>query len=98
MIIGIPKEIMAGERRVAATPDTAGKLVKDGVKVLVERGAGVGALFADEQYAAQGATLVDDPAEVFAKADVILKVKEPLLNQAKNRHEVDMLRDRKSVV
>ena len=92
MIIGIPKEIMLGERRVAATPDTAGKLVKDGATVLVERGAGIGALFADEQYAAQGATLVDGPAEVFAKAEVILKVKEPLFNQAKNCHEVDMLR------
>jgi NAD(P) transhydrogenase subunit alpha len=98
MIIGIPKEIMGGEKRVSATPETAGKMVKDGATVLVERGAGVGALFADEKYAALGASLVDDPVELFAKAEVILKVKEPQFNQAKNRHEVDMMRSGQTLI
>ena len=91
MIIGILKEIMRGERRVSAIPETVGKLVKDGNTVLVEKDAGAGAFFADGQYKAQGATIVDDPTEVYAKADLILKVKEPQFNTAKNSHEVDMM-------
>lgn len=92
MLIGVPKEIMQGERRVAATPDTVRKLVGGGAEVLVETGAGLGASFDDAQYEAAGAKLVPDPEEIFAKADVILKVKEPLLNNEKNKHEVDMMR------
>ena len=57
MIIGIPKEIMHEEARVAATPDTVKKYVADGHKVLVEKGAGVGALHSDEAYAAAGSYL-----------------------------------------
>ena len=57
MIIGIPKEIMHEEARVAATPDTVKKYVADGHKVLVECGAGVGALHSDEAYAAAGAQM-----------------------------------------
>ncbi len=64
MIIGIPKEIMHGERRVAATPETVAKFVKDGVHVLVENGAGVGAFFADDAYAAAGAEMVKDVADL----------------------------------
>ena len=83
MIIGIPKEIMHGERRVAATPETVAKFVKDGAHVLVENGAGVGAFFADEAYAAVGAEMVADVADLYKRADVILKVKEPLFNEEK---------------
>ena len=57
MIIGVPKEIMQGERRVAATPETAGKLVKDGMEVWVRAGAGEGAYFRDAQYEAAGAII-----------------------------------------
>ena len=64
MIIGIPKEIMHGERRVAGTPETVAKFVKDGAKVLVEKGAGVGAFFADDAYAAAGAEMVADVASI----------------------------------
>ncbi len=92
MVIGIIKEIMHGERRVSATPETAGKLVKDGAEVLVQQGAGEGAFFHDEQYIAGGAKIVADPADIFARADVILKVKEPQFNKQKNLHEVDMMR------
>jgi NAD(P) transhydrogenase subunit alpha len=53
MIIGIPKEIMHGENRVSATPETVEKLVKDGATVLVEKSAGEGSFFSDEQYKAQ---------------------------------------------
>lgn len=91
MIIGIPKEIMHGERRVSATPETAGKMVMDGAIVLVEKSAGEGSFHHDAQYAAAGAQIVDDCAELYNKADVILKVKEPQFNSAKNRSEIDMM-------
>jgi NAD(P) transhydrogenase subunit alpha len=92
MTIGIPKEIMRGERRVAATPETAGRLVRDCSSVVVETGAGLGAMFSDEQYAFHGASIAADAAEVYAKADLILKVKEPQYNTSENRHEIDMMR------
>lgn len=92
MIIGIPKEIMHDEGRVSAIPETVKKMVADGATVLVERGAGKGSFYSDEEYKAAGAELVDDVADVYARADVILKVKEPLFNEAKGVHEVDMMK------
>ena len=91
MIIGIPKEIMHEEARVAATPDTVKKYVADGHKVLVEKGAGVGALHADADYAAAGAVMCDAAQEVYDQAELILKVKEPLFNEQTGKHEVDMM-------
>lgn len=92
MIIGIPKEIMHDEGRVSAIPETVKKMVADGATVLVESGAGAGSFYSDEEYKAAGAELVDDVADVYARADVILKVKEPLFNEAKGVHEVDMMK------
>lgn len=91
MIIGIPKEIMHDEARVAATPETVGRFVKDGFEVMVEKTAGDGALYHDEDYAKEGAKLVDGPQEIFDKADMILKVKEPLFNEQLGKHEVEMM-------
>ena len=91
MIIGIPKEIMHDEARVAATPETVGKFVQQGFNVLVERHAGDGALYHDEDYVKAGAELIDDPQEIFDRAELILKVKEPLMNEALGKHEVDMM-------
>jgi len=91
MIIGIPKEIMKGERRVAATPETVKKLVSDGALVFIEKGAGDGSFFHDEEYVAAGATIKDDPKEVFSSSDVIFKVKEPQYNEKLGIHEVDLM-------
>ncbi|MDD7257451.1 MAG: NAD(P) transhydrogenase subunit alpha [Prevotellaceae bacterium] len=91
MIIGIPKEIMHDENRVACTPETVGKFVKDGFSVLVEKSAGNGALYHDEDYAKAGATIVENPQEIYDKAEMILKVKEPLFNEKLGKHEVDMM-------
>ena len=91
MIIGIPKEIMHDEARVAATPETVGKFVQDGFEVLVERHAGDGALYHDEDYVKAGARLIDNPQEIYDRAEMILKVKEPLMNEALHKHEVDMM-------
>ncbi|MBQ0024207.1 MAG: NAD(P) transhydrogenase subunit alpha [Bacteroidales bacterium] len=91
MIIGIPKEIMHDEARVAAIPDTVKKMVDAGNTVLFEKGAGEGSFYFDKQYAEAGATIVDDPQEIYDKAEVILKVKEPLFNEAKGKAEIDMM-------
>ena len=91
MIIGIPKEIMHEEARVAATPDSVKKYIADGHKVLVEKGAGIGALHADEAYAAAGAVMCDTAQQVYDEAELILKVKEPLFNEQFGKHEVDMM-------
>ena len=91
MIIGIPKEIMHDEARVAATPETVRKYVADGHKVLVEKGAGVGALHADAAYAAAGAVMCDSAQQVYDESELILKVKEPLFNEQTGKHEVDMM-------
>ncbi|MEX5727828.1 alanine dehydrogenase [Rhodovulum iodosum] len=82
MLIGCPKEIKAQEYRVGLTPNAAREAVAHGHEVLIEAGAGVGAGFPDEDYRAIGAGVVDGPEEIFASADLVVKVKEP---QAKER-------------
>lgn len=77
MIIGVPKEIKKQEHRVALLPSAAYQLVKRGHHVVVERGAGVGSGFADEEYVRAGAALVDSHTDVFKQAELIVKVKEP---------------------
>ena len=91
MIIGIPKEIMHDEARVAATPDTVKKFVADGHKVLVEVNAGIGAQCSNEAYAAAGAIMCETAQQVYDEAELILKVKEPLFNEQTGKHEVDMM-------
>lgn len=91
MIIGVPKEIMQGEARVAATPESCASFIADGHSVLVEKGAGIGSYFLNEAYVKAGVTLVDDVAELYKKADLILKVKEPLFNEKKNCSEISMM-------
>lgn len=77
MIIGCPKEIKPQEFRVGVTPNAAREAVAHGHSVLVEAGAGAGAGFPDEDYIAIGAEIVGAPTDIFAKADMIVKVKEP---------------------
>ena len=77
MQIGCPKEIKNHEYRVGLTPASVRELTSRGHSVLVQKGAGVAIGLSDEQYLAAGATLAADAAEVFAKADMIVKVKEP---------------------
>ncbi len=91
MIIGIPKEIMHEEKRVAATPSDVKKYVADGHKVLVEKSAGAGALHADADYAAAGAELVESAQKLYDRAELILKVKEPQFNETFGKHEVEMM-------
>jgi alanine dehydrogenase len=77
MLIGVPKEIKAQENRVGLNPASVAECVHHGHKVLVQTGAGAGILAADDDYIAAGAEIAPDAASVFAKADMIVKVKEP---------------------
>ncbi len=78
MRIGVPKEIKDKEQRVALTPAGVAEFVKHGHEVYVEKSAGNGSSFTDEEYEEQGATLLDSAKEVWEKAEMIIKVKEPL--------------------
>jgi alanine dehydrogenase len=78
MTIGVPKEIKAQENRVALLPSAAYQLIKHGHQVIVERGAGTGSGYPDSDYEQAGARLVAEHAAVFAEAELIVKVKEPL--------------------
>src|SRR5205823_10329662 len=78
MIVGVPKEIKTAEHRVALVPAGVESLVGDGHSVLVEQGAGIGSGFADEAYRVAGGTLVPRAADVWAKAEMVVKVKEPI--------------------
>lgn len=81
MIIGVPKEIKDHEYRVSLTPDGAATLRQSGHDVWLEQSAGQGSGFSDEEYRKAGASIAGSKDEVFKKADLILKVKEPLLSE-----------------
>jgi alanine dehydrogenase len=78
LVVGVPKEIKDSENRVAVQPDGVAELTYHGHRVLVETEAGTGSRFSDAEYAAAGAEVVDSADEVFAGADLIVKVKEPI--------------------
>lgn len=86
VIIGVPKEIKNNEFRVGMTPAGVAEFVAHGHAVIVERGAGDGSSFHDEDYSTAGARMTDTAAEVFAQAEMIVKVKEP------QAAEIEMLR------
>ncbi|MFH1023112.1 MAG: Re/Si-specific NAD(P)(+) transhydrogenase subunit alpha [Planctomycetota bacterium] len=92
MKLVIPKEIMEHERRVAATPDTVGKMVKKGIEVLVEAGAGLESSISDADYTAAGAKIVPTAEVLYGQADVVFKVQRPLQNAKLGRHEADLMK------
>jgi len=77
MIVGVPKEVKLDEYRVAMLPVGVEELVRRGHQVLVEAGAGLGSGLADHDYLSQGCEMVSTPDEIFARADCVVKVKEP---------------------
>jgi alanine dehydrogenase len=77
MLIGCPREIKTREFRVGITPSAAREAITHGHQVLIETGAGAGSGFPDSDYAANGVEIVDTAEEVFARAEMIVKVKEP---------------------
>jgi H+-translocating NAD(P) transhydrogenase subunit alpha len=88
----IPRERRPGETRVAATPETVKRMVKQGLEVAVEPGAGTASLFSDGEFEAAGARLVSDPATAWQSADVVLKVTPPGRFEGLARHEAEGLK------
>jgi NAD(P) transhydrogenase subunit alpha len=93
MKLGVPKETLENENRVAALPESVSEYVKMGFEVLVEASAGTGAFVPDDRYVAAGARIVPDAAALFAASDVVIKVKQPHFNPTVGRHEADMIRE-----
>ncbi|MEY8802554.1 alanine dehydrogenase [Leisingera sp. XS_AS12] len=91
MKIGCPTEIKPQEFRVGMTPDAAREAVHNGHEVVIQKGAGLGAGFTDEDYAAAGAVILDTAEEIFATADMIVKVKEPQAVERKMLREGQLL-------
>jgi NAD(P) transhydrogenase subunit alpha len=90
--IGIPKEIAAGETRVALIPANVKDFLKLNHEVLVEQEAGLKASFADEEYRRAGAVIVQDTKKLYGDSDVILKVQPPRLHPGLNRHEAELIK------
>ena len=91
MIIGVSKEIKNNENRVGLTPAGTESLVKAGHKVLIEKDAGIGSGFTDETYTAVGAEIFENKKALFDKAEMIIKVKEPLESEYNLFHEDQIL-------
>ncbi|MEK7747554.1 MAG: Re/Si-specific NAD(P)(+) transhydrogenase subunit alpha [Nitrospirota bacterium] len=90
MNIAIPKEIETSEKRVAAIPETVEKMVKAGLSVFVEAGAGESTHYSDSEYEKAGATLIKDSASLYLNADIIIKVQRPMMSGGV--HEVEMMK------
>jgi len=93
MKIAVAKEILAGEKRVAALPETVSKYIAMGHHVDVEASAGMGVYVSDSQYETAGARIISNTEELFAQADLMLKVKQPQFNDRVGKHEAQMLRE-----
>ncbi len=91
MRIAVPRETAPNETRVALVPETVARLVKAGLEVMVEVGAGERACFPDESYRSAGAVISPGPAAAYDGAGMILKVREPGLNDVLHAHEVDLI-------
>jgi alanine dehydrogenase len=91
MLVGVPKEIKNHEYRVGMTPTSVNEAVRHGHKVMVQANAGAGIGSSDEDYKKAGATIVAEAAEIFAKADMIVKVKEPQAVERKMLREGQIL-------
>ena len=98
MQIGIPKEILHEEKRVAATPETVTKYIDMGFSVAVESSAGMGIGKSDLEYEGAGAVVTSDTETLFAESDIILKVKQPVYNETVEKHEANMLRDGSTLI
>jgi NAD(P) transhydrogenase subunit alpha len=92
LVIGVPKETAAGEKRVATVPEVVEKLIKLGFSVAVQSGAGDAANFSDDSYRAAGAEVVGDAAALWAKADIVFKVRGP------SAEEVGLLREGSTLI
>ncbi len=96
--IGIPKEIMPGETRVGATPQTVGYFIEAGANVLLETGAGEKSYLDDRQYREVGAQILTSAGDIYCNSNLVLKVKEPLYNEEQGAHEAELLSEQATLV
>jgi NAD(P) transhydrogenase subunit alpha len=87
MKVGIPSEVSPGELRVAATPKTVKRLQKQGFEVHIQRNAGLKANFSDKEFEEAGAIIENSAADIYGKSDIVLKVKEPTMDEVQMMHE-----------
>lgn len=92
MVIAIPKEVLKGENRVALIPDTAAKLIKKGFEIIVEKNAGAKAGFLDEKYVTAGAKIIDNVEQLYASADIVLKVQRPVEHPNFKKNELELMK------
>lgn len=98
MIVGVPKETHEDERRVALIPDVIPGLVKLGLEVIVETGAGIPSGFGDKAYTDKGAEIASSRQDVFAKADIITQVRTPGSNESAGGQDIELLRENQVVL
>jgi len=98
LVVGIPKEIWVGERRVAASPASVQRMRKRSIEVVVQAGAGDAAGMQDAVFAEAGARIVATVEEVYAQADIIIKVRAPMDDYERGRHEAELLREGQTII
>ena len=96
--LGVIEEVDLSERKVAVVPEGAKRLLKAGIQVIVQSGAGVGADFSDDQYELVGAKILPTAQEVFDAADIVVKIREPTYNPQAEKHEINMCGKGKSLI
>ncbi len=97
-IVGVPKETLEGERRVALVPDTVPLLRKAGLEVLIEAGAGIAAGFDDRTYTDKGAQISGNRAELFGRADIVLQVRGYGANPIKGKDDLPLMKNNQTVI
>jgi NAD(P) transhydrogenase subunit alpha len=98
MKIAVPKEILPGEQRVALIPESCGKLIKAGLEVVVETGAGLASGHDDEAYRKAGATVESDVRKLYGEADLLVKAAKPAHHESAGAHEADLLKEGAALV
>jgi alanine dehydrogenase len=91
MLVGVPKEIKSQEARVGLVPGSVREIIRAGSQVIVEKSAGLGIGIEDAAYEAAGAEMVDTADEIFARADLVIKVKEPQPSECRRLREGQIL-------
>jgi NAD(P) transhydrogenase subunit alpha len=98
LVIGVVKELYEKCRCVAVVPPSVRELARGGHKVIIQKGVGVKSFYLDEYYADAGATLANSPATVWGEADVILKLRPPIVDQNTGRHELDLMKSGATII
>ncbi len=92
VIIGVPKEVLSGENRVAVIPDVISKYMKKGYQIIVEKGAGLNAGIRDEIYENAGAKITEDIQQLYSSSDIILKVQRPVEHPVQKKNELELMK------